>query len=73
MHGARDIALLVHPLPQSAATERVLCTLVVDARYVERVTVCAGFDLEVIACFLSPRLDLDRLGRLSCVNVADRS
>jgi hypothetical protein len=70
---ACDVVLLVDHLPQSAATESVPCTLVVDARYVERVTTCARFDLEVVRCFLSPRLDLDRPGRLSCVIVAGRS
>jgi hypothetical protein len=52
--------------------ERVSCTLVVDSRYVERVTICARFDLEV-ANWLSPsRLDLDRLCRLMLVYVAGR-
>jgi hypothetical protein len=53
--------------------ERVSCTLVVDSRYVERVTTCARFDLEVVRWFLLPKLVLDRLCHLSCVHVAGRS
>jgi hypothetical protein len=56
---ARDVALLIDLLPQSTATERVPCSLVVNTRYVEGVVTCARFDLEVARWFLSPRLDLD--------------
>jgi hypothetical protein len=48
------------------------CNLVIDALYVERVTVCARFDLEVAKWLLSPRLDLNQLHRLSCVHIAER-
>jgi hypothetical protein len=73
LHSARDATLPIDLLPQPIATERVPYTLVVNARYVERVATCAGFDLEVARWFLPPRLDLDRLCRLSCVHVAGRS
>jgi hypothetical protein len=67
---ARDVALLIDLLPQPAAAECVPCTLVVDERYVEMVTMCARFELEVASWFLSSRLDLDRLCRLMLVYVA---
>jgi hypothetical protein len=52
--------------------ECVMCTLMVDARYVERVVKGARFDLEVARWLLSPRLDLDRLRHLSSVHIAGR-
>jgi hypothetical protein len=70
LHSAHDVALLINLLPQPAATECVSCTLVVDARFVKRVTTYARFDLEVASWFLSSRLDLDQLCRLMLVYVA---
>jgi hypothetical protein len=43
----RDVALLIDLLPQPIATEHVPCTVVVNARYAERVAACTSFDLEV--------------------------
>jgi hypothetical protein len=53
-------------------TDRVPHTLVVDARYIERVTMCARFDLEVASWLLSSRLNLDRLCHLMLAYVAGR-
>jgi hypothetical protein len=73
LRSARDVTLLIDLLPQLTATERVPCTLVVNARYVERVATCTRFDHEVARWFLSRGLDLDRLCHLSCIHVAGRS
>jgi hypothetical protein len=70
VRSTRNVALLIDLLPQPAATECVPCALVVDARYIETITTCARFDLEVASWFLSSRLDLELLCRLSLVYVA---
>jgi hypothetical protein len=72
LRSAHGIVLLIDLLPQPAATERVPCTLVVDAWYIERVTMCARFHLEVASWLLSTKLDLDRLCLLMVVYVAVR-
>jgi hypothetical protein len=72
LRSACKVALLIDLPPQSTTMERVSCTLVVDAQYVERATACARFDLEVASWLLPSRLDLDRLCRLMLVYVAGR-
>jgi hypothetical protein len=66
----RNIALLINLLLLPVAKECVSCTLVVDTRYIERVTTYTRFNLEVSSWFLSSRLDLDRLFYLMLVFVA---
>jgi hypothetical protein len=72
LRSAHDVALLIDLPPRPTAMERVPRTLVVDARYVERVAAGARVDLEVASWLLSSRLDLDRLRRLMLVYVAGR-
>jgi hypothetical protein len=59
LSSTRDVAVLINFPPQPTAMERVPRTLVVDARYVERVVVSARVDLDVASLLLSSRLDLD--------------
>jgi hypothetical protein len=72
LRSTHNITLPIHLLPQPTTMKRMLRTLVVDARYVERVTTCARFDLEVSSWLLPSRLDLDQLCRLMLVYVAGR-
>jgi hypothetical protein len=72
LRSARDVTLMSDLPPQLTVTERVPCTLVVDARYVERFAAGARVDLEVASWLLSSRLDLDRLCCLMLVYVAGR-
>jgi hypothetical protein len=66
------VLLPVDPFPQTTSTKGVPRTLVVAARYVERIVAGARFMLQV-ARRLPPRLDLGRLNHLVNIDVGGRS